>query len=213
MTEACVAEDLNPQEAVWSNEMASVGRAPGSRSGLATLTRRMTRGDETAFQEFFETYFPRLLRYLLVVTRGREDEAREALQLTLLRVVKYIRCFDSEPAFWSWLTVLARSALADERRKRQRYSGLLARFLRKLPIPLSPPDRDADIQLASLLRAELGVLPAKDRDLLSRKYEAEQSVREIAADLGLSEKAVESRLTRARKRLKDAVLARLKHNE
>lgn len=173
----------------------------------------MARGDEAAFQEFTDAYFHRLLRYLLVVTRGREDEAREALQLTLLRVVKHVRQFDSEEALWGWLTVLARSAVVDEHRRRKRYSGLLARFLESFSIQNPPANIEADEELATLLGKELAALPEADRSLLARKYQTTESVREIAADLGMSEKAVESRLTRARGRLKHAVMLRLKHHE
>jgi len=46
-----------------------------------------------------------------VVTGGNEHAAREALQAALVRVVRHVRLFDAEDKFWSWLTVLARSAL------------------------------------------------------------------------------------------------------
>src|SRR5437016_11856184 len=99
---------------------------------IAALTAGMAAGDEDAYRMFHELYFRRLLRYLLVVTGGREEAAREALQLTLLRVVRHVRKFNSEEAFWSWLTVLARSAVVDETRKRHRYFAFLERlFLRR----------------------------------------------------------------------------------
>jgi DNA-directed RNA polymerase specialized sigma24 family protein len=95
---------------------------------VAVLTRRMVQGDETAYRTFYDAYFDRLSRYLLVVTAGDEDAAREALQSGLVRVVRHIKIFTSEAVFWSWLTVLARSALSDQRRKRRRYLAFLDRF-------------------------------------------------------------------------------------
>src|SRR5207245_760424 len=62
----------------------------------------MAEADEDAYSMFHELYFHRLLRYLLVVTGGQEEAAREALQLALLRVVRHIRRFDLEEAFWCW---------------------------------------------------------------------------------------------------------------
>ncbi len=53
----------------------------------------MVRGDETAYRIFYDAYFDRLLRYLLVVTGGNEEVAREALQLALVRVVRHVKCF------------------------------------------------------------------------------------------------------------------------
>src|SRR5437667_12869071 len=79
---------------------------PAHRPPIAidALTAQMSRGDEAAYRTFYDLYFGRLLRYLLVVTHGQEEAAREALQLTLLRVVRYIKVFRSEEVFWSWLT-------------------------------------------------------------------------------------------------------------
>src|SRR5438128_10786260 len=99
----------------------------GERTDIAALTGRMTAGDEDAYRMFHELYFQRLLRYLLVVTGGREEAAREALQLALLRVVRHIRKFDSDEAFWSWLTVLALSDVVDEQPKQHRYRAVLDR--------------------------------------------------------------------------------------
>src|SRR5206468_7284685 len=87
----------------------------------------VAKGDEGAYRQFHEAYFGRLLGYLRVVT-GDEQLAREALQATLLRVVRHARRFESEEAFWSWLTVLARSSAADERRRSNRYASFLDRF-------------------------------------------------------------------------------------
>ncbi|MEO7299756.1 MAG: sigma factor [Verrucomicrobiota bacterium] len=83
---------------------------------IPLLTAQMAKGDEAAYREFYELYFNRLLRYLLVLT-GNEETAREALQLTLLRVARHAKKFESEAALWSWLTVLARSSVIDESRK------------------------------------------------------------------------------------------------
>ena len=177
----------------------------------AALTRAMARGDETAYRLFYDAYFDRLLRYLLVVTGGREEAAREALQLTLIRVVRHVRPFDAEEKFWSWLTVLARSALADETRKRHRYFSFLEKFARHQETGLAAMNNgEADAQLRAVLDKKLTALPADERQLVEQKYVLHQSVREIADGQQTTEKAVESRLSRVRRKLKDAVLAELK---
>ncbi len=100
---------------------------------VLALTIRLSRGDEAAFHEFHKLYFSRLLRYLFVVTGGQEEIAREALQLTFVRVARHVRKFDSETAFWNWLAVLARNCAVDELRKRNRQQNLLARFFQQRP--------------------------------------------------------------------------------
>jgi RNA polymerase sigma-70 factor (ECF subfamily) len=176
---------------------------------IAALTVRMVRGDETAWREFYDGFFNRLLRYLLVVTNGREETAREALQLTLMRVVRNIRNFDSEAAFWSWLTVLARSSVVDEARKRNRYLALLERFFRAESIVTGADESDADAHLIQLLEQRVANLPPEERDLIERKYFDDGSVKEIADEMETTGKAIESRLVRIRRKLRDAVLTQL----
>jgi RNA polymerase sigma-70 factor (ECF subfamily) len=180
---------------------------------VAALTRRMAQGDETAYRTFYEAYFDRLSRYLLVVTAGDEEAAREALQSTLLRVVRHIKVFPSDAVFWSWLTVLARSALSDQNRRRRRYLAFLDRFTwHSRTQQAFPDDPEADARLAALLETNLGALPLDERRLVEAKYFERRSVREIAGDLSLSEKAVESRLVRIRQKLKTAILDGLTHD-
>jgi RNA polymerase sigma-70 factor (ECF subfamily) len=179
---------------------------------VAALTRAMVKGDEMAYRTFHDAYFSRLLRYLFVVTDGNEEAAREALQLTLVRVVRYVKVFSTEAAFWSWLTVLARSAFADEARKRRRYFAFLERFTLHADVESTVSnDGEADEKLRALLERNLKSLPLEEQKLIEQKYFAHRSVREIASEQETTEKAVESRLSRARRKLKDAVLAGLKN--
>jgi len=179
------------------------------RADIAALTARMVQSDETAWREFYDGYFDRLLRYLLVVANGREEAAREALQLTLMRVVRNIKKFNSETALWSWLTVLARSSIVDEARKRNRYLALLDRFFHSESVATSAHESEADARLLRVLEQRVANLPPEERDLIERKYFDEGSVREIADELETSEKAIESRLVRIRRKLKDAILTQL----
>ena len=176
---------------------------------IESLTARMARSDESAWREFYDAYFNRLLRYLLVVTNGREEAAREALQLTIMRVVRNIRKFDSEAAFWGWLTVLARSSVVDEARKRNRYLALLDRFFRAGSIITSGRESDADAHLLRVLGQRVADLPPEERALIERKYFDDGSVKEIADELETTGKAIESRLVRIRRKLKDAIMTQL----
>ena len=175
------------------------------------LTTRMRSGEEAAYREFYDLYYDRLLRYLLVVARGDEEAATEALEATLLRVVRHIKVFPDEAVLWSWLTVLARSSLADHRRKHGRYLAFLARFKREAELErsaLGTSEDEGRLQTA-LLRAT-AALPAEERQILDWKYFEHRSVREIAAELRTSEKAIESRLVRIRKKLKEELVLQLR---
>jgi RNA polymerase sigma-70 factor (ECF subfamily) len=173
------------------------------------LTRGLTAGDERAFCEFHSRYFDRLYQFLLVVARGCEDEAREALQHTLLRVVRYARVFDSEEAFWCWLKVLARSAARDAGRKQHRYLALLQDFARGRRAENQPAQFEEG-RLQVVLQECLEELEPSDRWLVESKYLDGVSVKELAEEAGLTQKAVESRLLRLRKQLRLRTLEKLR---
>ncbi len=192
-------------------EDGSRGRSPHQ---IAALTGALARGDEAAFREFFDAYFDRLLRYLLVVTGGNEPAAREALQAALIRVARHAKPFDTEEKFWSWLTVLARTALADESKKQRRWFAFLERFSRHAEMENSfGHDGEADEKLRELLEKNLSSLPPDERELIAQKYFSRRSVREIAGAGGTTEKAVESKLSRVRRKLKDALFDDLKNEQ
>lgn len=163
-----------------------------------------------AWRTFYNAYFDRLWRYLLVVSAGNEDVAREALQATLVRVARHVKVFADEVVFWSWLTVLARTAFADESKKRRRYFSFLDRFTSHPNVELDgAADAQADERLRELLERHVALLPPDERKIVEQKYFAHRSVRDIADELQTTEKAVESKLSRIRKKLKDAMLAGL----
>ena len=120
--------------------------------------------------------------------------------------------FQSEDVFWSWLTVLARSAFSDETRKRRRYFSFLERFTRHAAVESNgASDNQMDERLRILLERHVAALPPDERKLVEQKYFARRAIREIAGELQTTEKAVESKLSRIRRKLKDAVLAELNH--
>ena len=177
---------------------------------VAQLTAAMRSGDEEAYREFFRLYFHRLLAYLLVVTRGQEELARDLLQQTMIKVAKHIRVFDDEAVLWRWLTLLARTAAVDHGRKSQRYFGFLERLWSFRSVPASS-STEQEFLFTDALASGLDQLDPEDRTLLERKYLDGLAVKELATELRLTEKAVESRLTRARARLKQQLLERLRH--
>jgi RNA polymerase sigma-70 factor (ECF subfamily) len=187
--------------------MAHRAEAPGE---IAVLTRGLVAGGEEAFRRFHALYFDRLYQFLLVVSRGHEDEAQEALQQTLLRVVRYARVFDMEEQFWSWLKVLARCAARDAGRKRQRYSTLLQNFGSAGELAQGSNGSQPETQLEALLHETLQRLDPLERRLLEGKYFLGNSVRELALQYSLTEKSVESKLLRLRRQLRQELLQKLR---
>ena len=201
---------LLPLRTIGIELVAEVSIPQPVPTSVLPLTRGLAANDEEAFREFHQLYFDRLYHFMLAVTRGQEDEAQEALQETLLRVLRYARPFETEDAFWSWLKVVARSTARDRGRKQQRYLKLLQSFALRGQYQVEVQTFDEEDHLRGLLDESLGELDPQDRQLVEGKYLGEATVRELSARTGLTDKAVESRLLRARRDLRQRLLQKLR---
>lgn len=179
-------------------------------TAIVILTGRLKRGEEEAFHEFHALYFDRIYHFLLLVTHGQEDQAREALQETLLRVTKYVREFTSEEVFWCWIKAVARSAAQDGGRKRFRYLNLLKNFALRWSGSAVYEEFESKDDLRPLLKESLNEMETPDRQLIEGKYIEGATVKELACSSGLTEKAVESRLLRLRRELREKLLNKLR---
>jgi RNA polymerase sigma-70 factor (ECF subfamily) len=211
MTPAAIVTPLTPALVGMRIETAT---APGD-DAIQQLTTGLAAGDDRAFRDFHAAYFDRLLRYLIVVTHGDEQAARDALQETLTRVARHGRRFEDKDVFWSWLTVLARSAAMDGGRKNQRYWRLITRYALSwmIPVSTSAVDDPPDEHLHKLLTCELEHLGDLDRALIEGRYFRGAGLGQLAQETQLTERAVESRLRRARQQLREQLLKHLKNEK
>lgn len=173
------------------------------------LVKRLLRGEERAFEEFFNTYFPRLYRFALIRLRLDHDAAEDVVQATLCKAVEAIGSFRGEASLFTWLCTLCRHEIGAFIRKGSRgrawgdpqEDGPESRgALESLAAAIETgPERDLQRrELARLVQVTLDFLPAAYGDALEWKYALEMPVKEIAARLQVSPKAAESLLTRAR---------------
>jgi len=177
---------------------------------LRALTTAVRRGDEVAFVQFHDLYNLRLYKYLLVLAKGDETEAREILQIVALKLAKKMQIFDNESRLWAWMSRLARNAFIDHRRSRKRDHHLIS--LEELPIDLS--DCVAiETRLSACLTHALETFTPEEAELLRAAYIDEIPLQSLADESGQSYKALESRLGRLRKKLKLTLLNHLRHED
>ena len=182
----------------------------GSKSDIESLTRAMASSDEDAYRRFFDLYFDRLHAYHLTLNQNRHHTANETLQLTLMRVVKHIKPFAAQEAFWDWLALLSRCAVRDHLKKDKRYFHAIRRYFENLILPSGESDELESP--APQIQQAVCQLPEIDQDIIHRKYTKRQSIRQIANDLETTEKSIESRLLRARKKLRTTLQTSLHHD-
>jgi RNA polymerase sigma-70 factor, ECF subfamily len=175
---------------------------------IQALTRAVRRGDADAFARFYDLYSYRLYKFLLVLARGDEHEAREACQAAFIKLAKRCDAFDDERRFWAWLCVLAKNTFVDQCRCRQR----LNRFVSLDELPAEPNGHvRPEHRLGEILHEALAALLPDERELIQAAYVDKRPLRELADEAGQTYKAVESRLGRLRQKLKAQLLKDLRH--
>ena len=182
--------------------------------GDLDLARRLRSGDESAFEEFFAEYFPRIYRFARVRLGGDDEAAEEVAQTTLIRALAKVGTYRGEAALFTWLCAFARheiSAWFERTGKAPRVSltddSAETRAVLDAISVLSSDDPEQEYQrreLSRLVHATLDHLPGQYSDALVWKYLEGRPVDEIGRRLGLGYKAAESLLTRARQAFREA---------
>jgi RNA polymerase sigma-70 factor, ECF subfamily len=180
------------------------------------LVRRMIRGDQAAFERFFDATYPALYRFALPRLDFDRDAAAEVAQATICKAIRKLHTFRGEAALLTWLNTFCRHELYAHRTKHHaRVEITLLDDDPEVRAALESLRRsDADdldaaldrTKIALLVQRVLDHLPSHYADALEWKYIDEVSVQEIAQRLGVGAKAAESLLTRARGAFRDAFL-------
>jgi RNA polymerase sigma-70 factor (ECF subfamily) len=151
----------------------------------------------------------------VVLARLREPQAvDEVMQEVALAAVRQAAPLADPAKVAPWLYRLALRQALLYRRKCGRRRRLIERYSIDACASDGAPARVLD-PLGWLLSAErrahvqraLARLPSRDAEILLLKYTEDWSYRQIAAHLGASHSAVEARLHRARRRLREALAA------
>ena len=77
-----------------------------------TLARRALRGDDQAFSELFDIYFPRLFRFALRRVAD-EDAAEDIVQSTLIKALGSLASWRGEASLFTWLCTICRREVHD----------------------------------------------------------------------------------------------------
>src|SRR5687767_10977564 len=198
ITLAAILSECAPerqQDVETSESMsANAGAGEDGAQSVRDLTARMRAGEEAAFTEFYDRYYDRLFRYLLLLTRGNEAITRELLQATMTKAMQKIRAFSIEPQLWNWLAAIARNAFIDSIRRTRRAPKIVSLLSGEgIEEPTAPPEK-ADDELLTVLEGCLGEMGAEERALIESFYFDDGSHRSVAERYGTTAKAVESRL-------------------
>ncbi len=169
-----------------------------------TVERLLLEKNEQGMDALLLHYGP-LMRYIIAPILQNPQDREDCLSEVSMRVWEKIGQFDGEKgSFRAWLTAITRNTALNHARKA---SGSSAEELSEsTPSPeLSPEETLLKKERQEALKTALSRLSYKDRLLFYRKYYYRQSTAQIAAELGMTERAVEGKLYRVKKQLRKSL--------
>jgi RNA polymerase sigma-70 factor (ECF subfamily) len=173
----------------------------------------MRRGEQSAFDQFFDAFSSRLAAF--AARRCSLDAAglEDVVQVTMINAMRGLGAFRGGSALFTWLCQICRNHLADVRRKADRQPKVQSLEQLEAARPgtvveltdfRDPLDEIADDSTRSAVRRAVNQLPATYARILELRFGDDLTVPEIAKVLQLSESAAESRLSRARQAFRES---------
>lgn len=162
---------------------------------------------EDAYRELLRRYKSGVFR-LIVKQIGDTDEALDLTQETFVSAFSALDRYDGDRSFRTWIARIALNKCRDWARRRK----VRAFFSRALPLESahhiasdgpSPDSEATDKRELARVRGAIDQLPQNLREVLLLRGVDEVSQAETAVILDVSEKTVETRLYRARARLRE----------
>jgi RNA polymerase sigma-70 factor (ECF subfamily) len=165
------------------------------------LLQRLRQGERAAFDELARVHGPRLVRLAQrLLGYGRHDDATDAVQEVFARLLAHPRRIAGRGELGPWLTTV----VANQCRTQQRRFLSRLKLVKGWTVQQTAVENTADdVETDERVRRAVGRLRPGDREVIVLHHLEELSIDRIASMLNASRNAVEVRLHRARKRLKE----------
>lgn len=185
--------------------MLPVMKAAEAIPGDGELVARMRDGDPEALRTIVERYQERIFALIYGIVRDRH-EVEDVAQEVFFKVFTRITAFDGRSRFYTWLYRVAANSAKDHLKKRSRRPSVALDEDDGLESGATgPADEAQQAEARRRVRHAIQKLSARYREVLALRELEGMSYNEIAAVLKVSIGTVESRLHRARGRLKSAL--------
>lgn len=172
----------------------------------ADLVKRARTGDSEAFGVLVGRYEERILR----LVRGMVPEADvlDVSQEAFLKAFRKLESFDGRSSFYTWIYRISANTAMDWRKKerRRRHAPLPEGSEGEDLVPGPGPGPTTELsrrELGREIETAIANLPPKYREIVVLRETQGLSYEDIATTLGISKGTVESRLFRARERLRE----------
>ena len=161
-----------------------------------TLLQAIRQDDESAFDALFRAYYEPLCHYACSLTDGDLDEAEDLVQQTFVKLWEQRAAFDVQWSVKAYLYKMVHNRCLNrlrDARTREKYKVYNAEQLEQV----HEQQPGAATELSERIQKALTTLPPECRRIFELSRFEELKYREIADQLGISIKTVETQMGKA----------------
>lgn len=158
--------------------------------------------DEKGMHEMLIHYRP-LMRYIIAPILPNAEDQEDCLSEAAMQVWKKIEKFDPQRGSWNaWLTAVTRNYALNYKRNMAVYHHIGEIPIDTPSLEPSPEEQMLRKERQKAVSLALQRLSSNEKTLFYRKYYYMQSTAQIASEMGMTERSVEGKLYRIKKRLR-----------
>ena len=181
-----------------------------NKSALAYLIERAAAGDHAAFEQVMIHSQQRVMAMSWRML-GNDADARDASQEVFLRVYKHLKRYDQNQDFFAWIYRITVNVCRDILKKRRQHDQRMVPLeadAHETVLEIPAPHDDAEQMMLSTQRRELvaraiATLPERERASIILRDVEGFSTEAVAQILQSSATTVRSRISSARKKIRD----------
>ncbi|MBI2600357.1 sigma-70 family RNA polymerase sigma factor [Candidatus Daviesbacteria bacterium] len=164
-----------------------------------------------SFELAYKAFAKPLMRFIIRKMNGDVEAAEEVFSQTLLAALNGYSAFEHKSSYFTWICKIALNKTADYYRElinqKSKFIAPSLELIAKIPASqLSPEEKLALDQLRISIHECLTLLPEEKRKLLYLRYWEDLTLQKIAEIMGTTERAIEGKIYRAKKELKEIIL-------
>ena len=166
--------------------------------------------DRNKFEDILRWENKKIFNYLLKILRNKED-AEDILQETFLAFYRKMDIISDE-TYISYLYRTAHNKALNHIKKRKKQNKFSSNYSDMNYMAEEKNDSEPNVQKSISVKKALAKLPEKYAILLELQFYQKKSYKEIADMLEMSVEAVDSKLVRAKKKLKKIIMQDSRQN-